>query len=260
NILTEPARRNTAPAIAVAVAEIEKRLPGVTIGVFPSDHAVGDVDAFLTVVHRAFAFAERSDYLVTLGITPSEPNTGFGYLELGDELAPGIRKTLRYVEKPTRERAEELIRHGHVWNGGMFLWKASVFRAVLRAAAPDIAEIAERITFAATDAEKRALYETMPSISIDFGVMEKAERVATAPGEFMWSDVGSWSAVARLAPSEGGAILEQATGVYVVSDSGRRIAVVGLDGVAVVDSTNGLLVVRLEESEAVSEVVKKLRS
>jgi len=186
-ILTEPARRNTAPAIAICCFEIENREGDCIIAVLPSDHFIGDEAEFARVIERAFAFAESNDDLVTIGIEPTDANTGYGYLQLGSEIAPGVIRLERFTEKPSRERAEAFLRAGnYAWNAGIFVWRARVFRRELERAAPDIAKVT------------RANYESMPSISIDYALMEKAPRVASIRGDFGWSDVGSFEALERV--------------------------------------------------------------
>ena len=187
NLITEPARRNTAPAIALCCFEIEKREGDCAIAVLPSDHYIGDEAEFARVIDRAFSFAESNDFLVTIGIEPTEPNTGYGYLQLGGEIEPGVIRLERFTEKPSRERAEAFLRAGdYAWNAGIFVWRASVFRRELEHAAPEIARVS------------RGNYDSMPSISIDYGLMEKAPRVAAVRGDFGWSDVGSFEALERV--------------------------------------------------------------
>jgi mannose-1-phosphate guanylyltransferase len=187
NILTEPARRNTAPAIALCCFAIEAITGGdPVIAVLASDHYIADEAEFVRVLDHAYDFAANNDYLVTIGIEPTEPNTGYGYLQLGNEIEPGINVVERFTEKPSLEIAEEFLRAGnYAWNASMFVWRASVFRRALEAAAPEIA----RVT--------RETYEAMPSISIDYALMEKAPRVAAIRGDFGWSDVGSFEALER---------------------------------------------------------------
>jgi mannose-1-phosphate guanylyltransferase len=185
NVIAEPARRNTAPAIALCCFAIAARLGDeTTIGCFASDHFIAAEAEFARVLDRAYAFAEAREELIAVGIEPDEPNTGFGYLELGDELAPGVIRNVRFTEKPSREVAEEFVQSGrYVWNASMFVWRASVFRAALAKASPEIAAVT------------LANYESMPNISIDYALMEKAPNVATIRGDFGWSDVGSWDAL-----------------------------------------------------------------
>ncbi|HEY2325454.1 MAG TPA: mannose-1-phosphate guanylyltransferase [Thermoanaerobaculia bacterium] len=187
HVIAEPARRNTAPALALCCFEIGARLGEETVvAALPADHFIADEAEFRRVLDRAFAYAESHDVLVTIGITPTEPNTGYGYLELGEPLADGVVALRRFVEKPDRARAEEFVRAGnYAWNGGIFVWRVSVFRAALQQHAPEIAKVT------------RERYEEAPSISIDYALMEKAQNVVCVPGEFGWSDVGSWDALIR---------------------------------------------------------------
>jgi mannose-1-phosphate guanylyltransferase len=259
NILVEPARRNTAPAIATCCAAIADVIPDATIAIFPSDHAIGDEPAFVSIVRRAMEFAGAHDELVTIGIQPTEPNTGFGYLEMGDEVATGVRRVARFVEKPTLELAGEFLASGrYAWNGGMFVWRYDVFRRALQKCAPELLQLAERLA-TADPGERRALYEQLPSISIDYAVMEKAPNVVSVPGEFEWSDVGSWSAVARLTQGRAERVFaEKSSGVFVLSDSSKPIAIIGFDRAGVIESPDGLLVLNLDEAEALAGVVKKI--
>lgn len=261
NILVEPARRNTAPAIATCCAAIAEVIPDATIAIFPSDHAIGDEPAFVSIVRLAMEYAGAHDDLVTIGIQPTEPNTGFGYLEMADVVATGVRRVARFVEKPTLERAREFVAAGrYAWNGGMFVWRYEVFRRALQNSAPEILQLAEHLA-TADPGERRALYEQMPSISIDYALMEKAPNVVSVPGEFEWSDVGSWSAVARITQGRTERVFaEKSSGVFVLSDSSKPIAVVGLDRVAIIESADGLLVLNLDEAEALAGVVKKITS
>jgi mannose-1-phosphate guanylyltransferase len=185
NVITEPARRNTAPAIALSCFTIAARLgDDAVISVLASDHFIADEPEFARVLDRAYTFAAEHDTLVTIGIEPTEPHTGFGYLELGAPVSDGFRQLIRFTEKPQRERAEEFLRAGnYAWNASMFLWQAGVFRRELAAAAPDIAAVTYET------------YESMPNISIDYALMEKTANVVTIRGDFGWSDVGSWAAL-----------------------------------------------------------------
>ena len=188
NVLAEPSRRNTAPAIALCTFTIANRLgDDVAIGFLPSDHFIADEPEFVRILDRAFAFASASDFLVTIGIEATEPNTGFGYLQLSrQELAPGVVRLVRFTEKPSLEVAEEFLRDGnYAWNGGIFVWRGDTFRNELASAAPELTRVA------------LATYEEMPSISIDYALMEKARNVATVRGEFGWSDVGTFGALRR---------------------------------------------------------------
>jgi mannose-1-phosphate guanylyltransferase len=187
NVLTEPARRNTAPAIALCTFAIEDRIGACTVSFLASDHFIGDEPEFARVLDRAYDFAESHDELVTIGIEPTEPNTGYGYLEIGDVLDNDVLRVRSFKEKPDRQRAEEFLRAGnYAWNASMFVWRSDVFRRELLAHTPDVATVSE------------ATYDTMPSISIDYALMEKSAHVATIRGDFDWSDVGSFEALRKV--------------------------------------------------------------
>ncbi|HEY4640032.1 MAG TPA: mannose-1-phosphate guanylyltransferase [Thermoanaerobaculia bacterium] len=187
NVIAEPARRNTAPAIALCCFTIASRLgEDTTIASLPSDHFIADEAGFVNVLDRAFVYASGHDDLVTIGITPTEPHTGYGYLELGDAIDNDVIRLRRFTEKPSIERAVEFVKAGnYAWNAGMFIWRASVFRDAMAKASPEIAKVSMEN------------YESMPNISIDYALMEKAPNVATIRGEFGWSDVGSWDALRK---------------------------------------------------------------
>ena len=186
NLIAEPARRNTAPALALSCFEIEDHIGPCTIACLPSDAFIADPQAFIDVLRRAYEYAERSEDLVTIGIAPTEPHTGYGYLELGDAVKPGVIRLRRFTEKPSREIAEGFLREGnYAWNAGMFVWRSEIFRKALDRAAPQIARV------------RRNNYESMPNISIDYALMEKAPNVVTIRGEFGWSDVGTFEALRK---------------------------------------------------------------
>ncbi len=183
-VLTEPERRNTAPAIALCCAEIDSREGECAVAVLASDHFVADEPEFARVLNRAFEFAERNASLVAIGVAASEPNTGYGYLELGGEIEPGVWRVSRFTEKPSREVAEQFVRRGnYAWNASMFVWRIIVFQRALERVAPEIARVS------------RENYATMPAISIDYALMEKTSGVACVRGDFGWSDVGSFDAL-----------------------------------------------------------------
>jgi len=259
-ILVEPARRNTGPAIATCMATLDSLHPDSTVGIFPSDHFVGDQEAFGRALNDAFDFATRKDFLVTIAIEPTEPSTGFGYLEVGEEIESPVSRVERFVEKPDESRAREFLASGrYAWNAGMFVWRTDVFRAALSEHAPEIATLAW--TPADSDEDRTRLYESMPSISIDYALMEKATTVATIRGSFDWSDVGSWGAVASLVPNESSdrVVQENSSETYVVTDGRRPVLLVGCNRLVVIDSPEGLLVLNLDHQDALRTAVDKLK-
>jgi mannose-1-phosphate guanylyltransferase len=249
-ILTEPTRRNTAPAITLCCFEIAARLGEETaIACLPADHFIENEEAFGRVLDRAFSFAEREDVLVTIAITPTEANPGYGYLELGEELTTDVLALRRFVEKPDRDRAAAFLRAGnYAWNAGMFVWRASVFRAELARVTPELCAITP------------ANYGEAPSVSIDYALMEKAGRVVAVRGDFGWSDVGSWAAVALLAGQGNASLLTvDGSGLFAhVSRPGLRVLAVGVSNVAIVESEEGILVLDLAKAEDLAAIVKRM--
>jgi mannose-1-phosphate guanylyltransferase len=183
NVITEPARRNTAPAIALSC----RAIGDATVAVLASDHFIADEDEFRRVLDHAYRFAESHDALVAIGIEPKEPSSEFGYLELGEEIEPDVRRVLRFTEKPSLGVAEQFLAAGnYAWNAAMSVFRTSVFFAELTRVAPELA----RVT--------RETYDDAPAIAIDYALMEKASSVASIRGDFGWSDVGSFDALRRV--------------------------------------------------------------
>ena len=213
NVLVEPVARNTAPAIALAAIHIARRDPRGVIAVLPSDHHIAAVDAFRRQLESAAAVA-ADGFIVTLGIQPSRADTGYGYIRLGEPLGlSGARKAAAFVEKPDAETARRYLASGeYLWNGGIFVFRADVMREALRALAPELHAGMARIdsalgkrTYPSTLARE---FPKLPAISIDYAVAEKAPNIAVVPGDFGWSDVGSFAAIPEVRPvdSEGNVV------------------------------------------------------
>src|SRR5262245_45479867 len=204
NLLIEPAARGTAACLALAAARIAQPYPAAAMGVFPADHTIAPAAQFRRCATRAFEVAETHDCLVTLGIPPRGPETGYGYIELGTALrsgTPRVNWAVRFVEKPNRARAQQFVDSGrHVWNSGMFFWRVSVLRDGLQRHAPAVARVMQAMENPrrAAAATVRRLYRRLPTESIDVALMERAERVAVVAATFDWNDVGSWAALASL--------------------------------------------------------------
>lgn len=256
-ILVEPARRNTAPAIAAAHSLISEAVGEHRLGVFPSDHHVRDTFAFQSAVDEAFEYADHEEVLVTLAITPSRPETGYGYLQLGKTLSGRVREVRAFVEKPDLETAKRYLEAGdYAWNGGMFIWESDAFDRSLQKFAPEVHSLAHDIAVAPSEA--RSLYEQMPTVSIDVALMEKADSVVTIAAEYGWSDVGSWTAVAELAGSSSEGVIHVDSNSWVRRDSDRLIAVAGSDDLIIVDTPDALLVLhRGSTSEAMREIARR---
>ena len=272
--LLEPAGRNTAPAVAIAALWAEDVAPGGTLLVLPADHLIPDEAAFRETARTAAGIAQDGS-LVLFGIQPTAPETGFGYIETGEALAGGeARRVRRFVEKPDAARAIEFLQAGNfVWNSGMFCFRARAILAAFEAFAPEVLATARSAWLAsresATD-ERAAIdaerFARCPNISIDYAVMEKADKVVVLPSRFGWSDIGSWNAVAEQLPADadgntsaGDTMLVDARNTHVQSED-RLVAVVGVDDLLVVDTPDALLVAHKDSSQQVREVVDRLKA
>jgi mannose-1-phosphate guanylyltransferase len=273
-VVAEPTPRNTAPCIGWGAAIALRRDPSAIVMALPSDHHVRDEAAFREAVARAVRSAE-SGPITTIGIAPSRPETGFGHIEASDEIAPGVRRAVRFVEKPDRARAEEYMRSGrYFWNSGMFFFRASVMMEAIAEYLPELGaglgkiEAAARNGVQAEAAETHAVFPTLPNISIDYGVMEKVPLLHVVPAEFGWSDVGSWLAAWELGEKdEHGNVASEATVLVdsagtLVRDLGtgqrKVIALVGVKDVCVIETDDALLVIARDRAQDVRKVVEEL--
>lgn len=264
SVLVEPRSRNTAAAIALAALHIAKRAPDAVMAVLPADHAISGLSLFRRDLALALDVAERSRALVTVGVRPTHPETGYGYIRVGGPL-PGTRgraaRVGSFIEKPDRARAEALLADGDVlWNSGIFAWRVDVILDALRRQLPGVMGPLQ-----AAGRDLARAYRRLPAISIDHGVMEHAEEVAVVRARFGWSDVGSWAAVAALGSGGNGrnalrgrAIRIDSTGCLIDSPD-RLVAVLGVDDLVVVDTPDAVLVCRKDRAQDVRLIVEELR-
>jgi len=277
NVLVEPSPRDSCAAIALAAALIELRAPGAVMGSFAADHLVRDEPTLASVVREAAVGAERG-LLMTVGIKPTRPETGYGYLHCGETIQGGIRRVVEFKEKPSAEVAEQYLASGEfLWNASMFVWRTDVFLNALRDQQPALYAGATEIA-AAWDGEGRdkALAEVwpeLPKISVDYAVMEGAAAqglVATVPGDFGWHDVGDFHTLGDVLPGDSGrnvvvggtggdVVMHDMTNSVVVPASGRTVAAIGLDGVIIVDTPDALLVCPRDRAQDVKKVVDELK-
>jgi len=267
-LILEPAGRNTAPAIALAA--IAAGDGAVPLLVMPSDHVIADVPAFHAAIERALPLV-HGGWLVTFGITPDAPETGYGWIAEGEEIAPGVRKVDRFVEKPPLDRAEAMLAAGgHYWNGGIFLFRADMLLGALSVHAPDILVACQRAMDGAAYDGRRILpdaaaFAASPADSIDYAVMEKADRVAVVPVDMGWSDVGSWDALHALSELDGagnahaGEVLSIDSNNCLVRSDGPRIALVGVDDLIVVASGDDVLIVPRGRSQEVRKLIEAMK-
>ncbi len=266
-LILEPAARNTGPAIALAAFAAE---PDAILLVMPSDHVIADVPAFHAAIERAVPLVEAG-WLVTFGITPNGPETGYGYIRRGDALAPGVQRVEKFVEKPDRVTAQSYVEDGmHSWNGGIFLFTAASYIAALEAHAPAMAAAAHEAIDAATHDGHRIHPEALsfgrsPNDSIDYAVMEKAERVAVVPVDMGWSDVGSWDALHELAIKDldgnahHGEVLAIDTNNCLIRSEGPIVVAVGVKDVIVIATRDAVLVLPRGDSQQIKRAIEALK-
>jgi mannose-1-phosphate guanylyltransferase len=264
-LLLEPCARNTAPAIALAALALDD--PESPMLVMPSDHVISDSGAFHAATRALLPMVEDG-WLATYGIAPTGPETGYGYIQTGDDLCQGVAQVARFVEKPDAARAADMIASGdHVWNGGIFLFRADVYLGALATNSPDMLAAAQAAMAAATRKGAQILpdydaFAASPSDSIDYAVMEKAERVAVAPVAMGWSDVGSWDALHELGTKDDGhnttigeVRLSEANGNLIHAD-GIRVSVHGVSDLIVVANGKEVLILPRGTSQKVRDFAK----
>jgi len=274
-VVVEPAMRNTAAAIAVAAMRVEATAPDAVMAVLSADHRIPDARAFARDIRRAAAAAAAKDVLVTLGVQPTRPETGYGYIRVGRAVGdahPGLHRILRFVEKPDAARARRYLRAGsYLWNAGIFVFRPRTFLAELEACDPEILRPLAAATPVAAkprvfQAALERAYRRVPAAPVDTAVMERSSHVWVLPVDFHWSDVGTWGSLAQdlgvdgsvTHVMEGEALLCDAKG-NLVRGHDRPVVLLGVEGLAVIDAGDALLVADLERSGEVREVVARLR-
>jgi mannose-1-phosphate guanylyltransferase len=281
-IVEEPVARNTAPACGLAAFLVEKSNPDAVIGVFPSDHVIGDEPRFLKIIERGVTLAASGDVMVVLGIEPTRAETGYGYIETGDDGPKDGLHVKRFMEKPSRNRAEEFVAAGnYFWNSGMFLWSARTLANAVREHLPETAPLLEEIAAAfgtdRFDAVFAELYPKCENISVDYAILEPrsakgehSSRLYCLPAEFGWNDLGSWESLyeyqveTRLRGDGEGNVAE--SGGMMTLDSGdnyvyspkKFVALVGVQDLVIVETEDALLIAHRSHSQDVGKIVKDL--
>jgi len=266
-LILEPAARNTAPAIALAAVEAGR---DAILLIMPSDHVIADVAAFHAAIERAVPLVEAG-WLATFGIAPTAPETGYGYIRRGEAIGDGVNRVERFVEKPDRVTAEHYLASGdYSWNGGIFLFTAGAYLDALEQFAPGMADAA-RTAHAAARRDGRQVHPDAeafgrsPSDSIDYAVMEKAERVAVVPVDMGWSDVGSWDALHELAFKDDannahhGEVIAIDTSNCLIRSEGPLVAAVGVKDVIIIATRDAVLVLPRGDSQQVKRAVEALK-
>jgi mannose-1-phosphate guanylyltransferase len=281
NIIVEPSGKNTAPCLCLAALAIRKVSPEAVMVVLPADHAISNGSEFLRTLQTAAEYAAQEDFLVTLGVRPAGPETGYGYIQKGERLrrvrGTGVFRARAFREKPTLAKAKAYLRRGdYLWNSGMFVWRAGVFQEAVKKYLPRLYEDMQGLEkMWGTPRQKRSLeevYRRCHSVSVDYGIMEKAQNVAVVEARFPWDDVGSWSAMwsIRAKDREGNALIgkeQDGAGRILAIDSlgclirGEKnlIAVLGMKNTIVVEAGGAVLVCPRERSQEVRRVIEELR-
>ncbi|MFO7767338.1 MAG: sugar phosphate nucleotidyltransferase [bacterium] len=279
NVIAEPAKRNTAGALVFAAARLladrGEGARGITLAVLPADHRIQPPDAFRQDLERALVTVEEEGGLAVMGIEPARPETGYGYIEADTGATATSRGALpveAFKEKPDEETAAGYTESGrHYWNSGMFFWRLGEFLAELEKASPPhhgaVGPLADHLR-EGREEEARELFERLPDVSIDYALMEKAERVWMIPASFRWDDLGAWDALRRVSDLDGEGNLIQGPAVVlesrestVVNDAGEEmtVSVVGVEGLTVVVTSDAVLVVPTERAQQVREAVRELK-
>lgn len=276
NIIVEPAPRGSAPAIALATALIARREPNAIVGSFAADHEIADQAAFTRAIETAIV-AARDGWLVTVGLEPTRPETGYGYIERSSEVVAQTEqgtayRSVRFVEKPNLETATAYLAAGRsLWNASMFVWRASSLLEEVARLQPELYTAVTTIVAAWGSPEQdrvtARVWAELAESTIDHGILEHAERVAVVPANMGWSDVGDWNNLGDLIEQDdagnrvrGDLVQASSTNCVVWSETDRLVALVGLTNVAIVDTEDALLVVDREHAQDVRRIVEQLKS
>ncbi|SOD12904.1 mannose-1-phosphate guanylyltransferase [Pedobacter xixiisoli] len=276
-ILAEPMMRNTAPCVAYGAMKIEQLNPNAVIVVAPSDHTIGNQDAFIKAIEKSMTVAVQESCLITLGIKPNRPDTGYGYIQYTDEVLESdndIYKVKTFTEKPNLELAKSFLQSGDfLWNAGIFIWSASAINKALEKHLPDMHEIfTNGKTAYNTENEKAFIgnaYQLCTNISIDFGIMEKADNVYVLPSDFGWSDLGTWASIYEMAEKDyvGNAVIpsEQvmmydSSNCMVNVPKEKLVILQGMHDYIVVESNNTLLICKRAEEQNVKNIVADVKA
>lgn len=270
HILSEASARNTAACIGYAAQEILKKYGDGIMCIFPSDHFIKDQPEFTRILKEAINAAEAEDKLITLGITPSFPSTGYGYIKFDKEDEGTAKQVLEFREKPDEQTAKAYVESGeYAWNSGMFIWKASVIMDKFRELLPEVYACLEQIGEAMNTPEEkqkiRDIYPRIPSISIDYGIMEKSRDVKVISAEFGWNDVGSWDNLGVLYEEDehgnvlAGRQINIDTSNCIAYAKGRLIATVGVEDLIIVETEDAVLVCDKNRAQDVKKIVDRLK-
>ncbi len=277
NILDEPVGRNTAPCIGLAALHIRRMDPSAVMIVVPADHVIQNDEAFLRVLEVAVETAAESGSLLTIGIQPRHPETGYGYIQIYTEESPhnpyasrGVMKVKTFAEKPNIQTAQRFLESGDfLWNSGMFVWRADAILSEIERLLPELhaelAKIDQAIGSPDYPSAVDMAYGIIRSISIDYGVMEKSDRVFCIPGDFGWSDIGSWDEVYRISGKDSGGntitgtVIQKDTHNSFIYSPDKVVATIGIDDLIIVNTDDALLICKRGQSQDVKEIADYLK-
>lgn len=268
NILVEPCRRNTAPCICYVSWKIKKRNPKANVIITPSDHAIKDEKAFREAVKDCMEFSSETDSIVTLGIKPTHPETGYGYIKADLSYSSSRKKNIfrvdAFKEKPTKEIAEDYIKqHNYLWNSGIFIWNVSTIVNAFRVYSPEISHIFEDIySYYDLPQEQDMINQVFPqceNISVDYAIMEKAEEIFVYPAEFGWSDLGTWNSLRQHSNPDkyGNAIIGQNVDIHeshnsIIHTTGlKKVVIQGIEDCIIAEKDGTLLICKISDEERI---------
>ena len=275
HVLVEPVARNTAPAIGLAAIHLRRKDPQALMAVLPADHHVADPKAFCASLQTATELAAQGA-IVTLGIKPTHPETGYGYIQQGTKISVSkgaAFEVARFCEKPNRERAETFLREGNfVWNAGIFVMRPAAYLEEVARQLPDLHKALEVIAQSLDKSPKEQAavlneqFTALKGISIDYGVMEHAKRVAVVPADCGWSDVGAWNALGSVVPADkagnvvhGKSIVRDTKNSFIYATDGHMVGVVGVEGLVVVHTPDATLVVPADRAQEVRDILEQMK-
>ncbi|MDI3534982.1 MAG: mannose-phosphate guanylyltransferase [Thermosediminibacterales bacterium] len=274
NIIVEPMGKNTAPCIGLAALHIERKDPEAVMIVLPSDHLIKEEEKFLKTIKAAAHIAKEGENLVTLGINPTRPETGYGYIQAGKKIKEiegnQVFKVQRFVEKPNLQTAKKYINSGdYLWNSGMFIWKVSTILQEIKKHMPELYSGLVNLKRAlGTEEEDEVLeveYSKFNSISIDYGIMEKADSIFVIPGDFGWDDVGSWTSLERIYEKDKngnimkGNIVSLDTEKCIIEANGKLIATLGVKNLIVVDTEDATLICSKDKAQEIKRLLQEVK-
>lgn len=271
NLLVEPARRDTASCIGLAVSYIYRINPEAVMVVLPSDHYVADETEFNNTIKKGIEWARKGDWIITLGTKPNEPRTAYGYIELGQTQAEGVWQVKSFREKPDLEKARAYVEQGNfVWNAGIFIFRAEVMWQAMQHYLPKLHQALSQVSgYWGTPQQAEVIkkvYRPLPKISIDYGIMEKADNLLVLAADFGWNDLGSWSVLGQILPADhaGNVVLGQHLGIEtsncILISEKHMLATIGLENLIIVATDDVILICPRDKDQEVKELVKLVRN